>query len=285
MTRTYQRYEKQIMFFFFFFCDSRPRCWLPWHTGLGTTRAAGLQLSSSRRIKIRPPDSSTPPKQPAGSTTAPSTAAPAPTPPPPHSYRQRRATGWRSPRRFWFPAPTRRLPVAITNTTDQVVDLVAFDAVPLPDAIRTLALQAGLNIEFDPKLLNPPPVNGQPVPIPTVTEKWHNVTAMQALTALLDNQDWELLWDAKSHIGRITARNPNALEPLVETGPAAPLQHAHQHHCRSQTHPFRSQRPYPGQPHSTVDYHDHRKGDASRRSAHRQTGHRHPRGADRSPPH
>jgi type IV pilus assembly protein PilQ len=106
---------------------------------------------------------------------------------------------------------------APTNAGDSVVDLVAFDAVPLPDAVRTLALQAGLNIQFDPKLVNVIGPQGQPVPPPNVTEKWHNVTAMQALTALLDNWGWQLVWDPKSKIGRITAKNPNELEPLLET--------------------------------------------------------------------
>ena len=100
---------------------------------------------------------------------------------------------------------------------DEVVDVVAFDTVPLPDAIRTLALQAGLNIEFDPRLLNAVTPDGRPIPPPTVTEKWHKVTAMQALQALLDNWNWELTWNPHTHIGRVTARDPNALEPLLVT--------------------------------------------------------------------
>ena len=111
-------------------------------------------------------------------------------------------------------APPETVPV---STNDNVVDLVAFDAVPLTDAVRTLALQAGLNIQFDPKLVNAVGPNGQPVPPPNVTEKWHNVTAMQALTALLDNWGWQMVWDPKSRIARITTKNPNQLEPLVET--------------------------------------------------------------------
>jgi type II secretory pathway component GspD/PulD (secretin) len=108
-------------------------------------------------------------------------------------------------------------PDALTNTPsgDEVVDLVAFDAVSLPDAIRTLALQAGLNIQFDPKLINGVGPDGRPITPPTVTEKWHKVTAMQALQALLDNWGWQLQWDPRTKIGRVTARDPAALEPLV----------------------------------------------------------------------
>ncbi len=104
-----------------------------------------------------------------------------------------------------------------TNTPsgDEIVDLVAFDAVPLPDAIRTLALQAGLNIQFDPKLVSGVGPDGRPITPPAVTEKWHKITAMQALQALLDNWSWELQWNPRTKIGRVTAKNPAALEPLV----------------------------------------------------------------------
>jgi type II secretory pathway component GspD/PulD (secretin) len=98
---------------------------------------------------------------------------------------------------------------------DEVVELVAFDTVPLPDAIRTLALQAGLNIQFDPKLVNGVGADGKPISPPTVTEKWHKVTAMQALQALLDNYSWQLQWDPRTKIGRVTAKDLAAKEPLV----------------------------------------------------------------------
>lgn len=120
------------------------------------------------------------------------------------------------------PAPVPPLvgtdnPLTNTPSGDEIVDVVAFDAVPLPDAIRTLALQAGLNIEFDPRLLSAVGPDGRLIPPPTVTEKWHKVTAIQALQALLDNWNWQLAFDPHTHIGRITAKDPNALEPLVVT--------------------------------------------------------------------
>jgi type IV pilus assembly protein PilQ len=100
---------------------------------------------------------------------------------------------------------------------DEVVELVKFDDVPLPEAVRTLALQAGLNIQFDPRLLNGVTADGHPVAVPSVTEKWHHVTAMQALTALLENWGWQLVWDPRTKIARVTAKDPTALEPLVVT--------------------------------------------------------------------
>ncbi|MGO8700500.1 MAG: type II secretion system protein GspD [Limisphaerales bacterium] len=100
--------------------------------------------------------------------------------------------------------------------SNDMVDVVV-DGVPLPDAIRTLALQAGLNIQFDPKLLNGVTPDGRPIPPPTVTEKWHNLTAMQALQGLLDNYAWQMTWDSRTRIGRISAKDANMVEPLVVT--------------------------------------------------------------------
>jgi len=94
---------------------------------------------------------------------------------------------------------------------------VSFDGVDLPDAVRTLALQAGLNIQFDPKLVNQKDSTGNPLAPPKVTEKWHNVTAMQALLALLENWGWQMIQDPKSRIARITAKDPLSQEPLITT--------------------------------------------------------------------
>jgi type II secretory pathway component GspD/PulD (secretin) len=107
---------------------------------------------------------------------------------------------------------------AVTATapiSDEVVDVVAFDGVALPDAIRTLALQAGLNIQFDPNLMVT--ADGRPITPPPVTEKWHKLTATQALQALLDNWGWQLTWDPRTKVGRVTKKNLAAKEPLVVT--------------------------------------------------------------------
>ena len=101
-------------------------------------------------------------------------------------------------------------------SSDETVEVVV-DGVPLPDALRTLAVQAGLNIQFDPKLLNGVTADGRPIAPPTVTEKWHNLTAMQAIQGLLDNYGWQMTWDPHTRIGRITAKDANMLEPLVVT--------------------------------------------------------------------
>jgi type II secretory pathway component GspD/PulD (secretin) len=111
--------------------------------------------------------------------------------------------------------------VTLTNEpgTDEVLDTVVFDSIPLPDAVNALALQAGLNIQFDPRLLNAVGPDGHTIPVtpPTITAKWKKVTAKQALTALLDNWGWQLVMDPRNPIGRITAKDLTAPEPLVTT--------------------------------------------------------------------
>jgi hypothetical protein len=104
----------------------------------------------------------------------------------------------------------------ITSTNgDDVADVVAFDDLELPNAVRQLALLANLNIQFDPRLLDVVGPDGRPVPPPKVTEKWKHVTAAQALKALLDNWGWQMVRDPDNPIIRITAKDPKALEPLV----------------------------------------------------------------------
>jgi type II secretory pathway component GspD/PulD (secretin) len=119
------------------------------------------------------------------------------------------------------PEPSATEAVALTNEpgTDEVLETVVFDAIPLTDAVNALALQAGLNIQFDPRLLNTVGPDGHAIPItpPTISAKWKKLTAKQALTALLDNWGWQLVMDPRSPIGRITAKDPAALEPLVTT--------------------------------------------------------------------
>ncbi len=111
--------------------------------------------------------------------------------------------------------------VTLTNMpgSDEVQDVVAFDSIPLDEAVRMLALKAGLNIIFDPKVLSNVGPDGHAVPItmPVISDKWKNVTSKQALISLLDNWSWQLVLDPRSPIGRVTSKDPAALEPLVTT--------------------------------------------------------------------
>lgn len=123
------------------------------------------------------------------------------------------------------PADTSAQPAATPAPADQassapqpgaVIPLIVMDDVPLTDAIKNLARQAGLNYMLDPKVafgqVGP---DGRPVPQPTVSIRWENVTAEQALNALLGNYNLQLTEDVKSKIARITVKDPAAPDPLI----------------------------------------------------------------------
>ena len=70
---------------------------------------------------------------------------------------------------------------------DEVIPLVEMENVRLPEALRQMARKARLNVILDPRL-SAPPFNEL-----TVSVRWENVTAREALMALLDNYDLTLV--------------------------------------------------------------------------------------------
>lgn len=115
------------------------------------------------------------------------------------------------------PSATPVEPVAMqTNTPPggQVEEIIAFDDLPLPEAIRELAKLAALNVQIDPALLNQKAADGTPIPPPSVKEKWKQVTAMQALQALLLNYGWQTQRFANNPMVLIRAKDPDAVGPL-----------------------------------------------------------------------
>jgi type II secretory pathway component GspD/PulD (secretin) len=107
------------------------------------------------------------------------------------------------------PAETNATPVAAN------IPLIQFQDVPLTVAIENLARQAGINYLLDPKIgFGQPDANGQIKAEPTLSIRWENVTAEQALIALLNNYDLQLVQDPKTKIGRITVKDPAAPPPL-----------------------------------------------------------------------
>src|SRR5208282_3615142 len=85
-----------------------------------------------------------------------------------------------------------------------VIPLIVMDDVPLTDAIRNLARQSGINYMLDPRIgfgqVGP---DGRPTAQPNVSIRWENVTAEQALAALLNNYTLQMVEDPKSRIARI----------------------------------------------------------------------------------
>jgi len=105
-----------------------------------------------------------------------------------------------------------------TNTApgDVVEELITFEEIPLPDAIRSLAREAHLNIQFDSKLENQvDPVTHAPIVAPIIKEKWENITTMQAMQALLDKYGWQMKRNPNTSIVTIGTRETNVVEPQV----------------------------------------------------------------------
>ena len=105
-------------------------------------------------------------------------------------------------------------PVSLAQP-NAVIPLIVMDDVPLTDAIRNLARQAGLNYMLDPKIgYGQIGQDGKISPQPSVSIRWENITAEQALVALLNNYTLQLVEDPKSKIARITTKDPAALPQL-----------------------------------------------------------------------
>lgn len=104
---------------------------------------------------------------------------------------------------------------ADTNAPVNVLP-IQFQDVPITTAIENLARLANINYLLDPKIgYGQPDQNGQIKPEPTISVRWENVSARQALLAVLDNYNLQLDEDSKTKIARITIRNPNAPPPLI----------------------------------------------------------------------
>ena len=109
------------------------------------------------------------------------------------------------------PAPLPAAPVSDANApnpSSELVPLILIDDVPLLDAVKNLARQADLNFQFDPRVNA---MSNQP----NVTIRFENVTAEDALNAVLDNYGLTLESDPRTRISKIQPKNPKAEEPLL----------------------------------------------------------------------
>ncbi|MDB6056190.1 MAG: type and secretion system protein [Verrucomicrobiales bacterium] len=108
---------------------------------------------------------------------------------------------------------------AVTNApSEEIAAVIEFNSdTTLPQAVQTLARSAGINIQFDPALINQVKPDGTPMPPPVVNAvRWENITAKQALNALLENYNWRMVQDVSTGISRVTRKDTNS-EPMVTT--------------------------------------------------------------------
>jgi type II secretory pathway component GspD/PulD (secretin) len=107
---------------------------------------------------------------------------------------------------------TNTLVTVSTNTLP-----IQFQDVPLTTAIENLARLAGINYLLDPQIAyGQADQNGKIKTEPTISVRWENITARQALMAVLDNYGLQLVEDPKTQIARITAKDPTA-PPTLST--------------------------------------------------------------------
>jgi hypothetical protein len=104
-----------------------------------------------------------------------------------------------------------------TKAGDTVVPEVVFDAVPLMDALHQLAQMSELNIQFEPAVFHLKGADGTPIPPPVVTERWRQVTPLQAMEALLVNYGWHYGWRMEA-----TTNKPDIAPPGKETNTPRP---------------------------------------------------------------
>jgi len=96
------------------------------------------------------------------------------------------------------------------------IPLIQFSDTALTVAIESLARRAGINYMLDPKIgFGQPDASGQVRVDPTLSIRWENISAENALLALLDNYNLQLIRDKKTGIDRITPKDPLALPPLI----------------------------------------------------------------------
>lgn len=116
-------------------------------------------------------------------------------------------------------SPDAEVALVSTNVSrhpEAIIPSIVMDEVALTDAIKNLARAAGLNYMLDPKVAyGQPGPDGKTALQPLVTLRWENVTAEQALAALLANYNLLLVPDLKTKIARITTKDPTSLPPLM----------------------------------------------------------------------
>jgi type II secretory pathway component GspD/PulD (secretin) len=113
------------------------------------------------------------------------------------------------------PSAAPPAPAAAAPAGPATIPLIQFQDVPLTTAIDNLARQASINYILDPKVgYGQPDERGQLRGQPNISIRWENLTAEQALNALITTYGLQLVQDPKTKIARVTVKDPAAAEPL-----------------------------------------------------------------------
>ncbi len=165
----------------------------------------------------------TPPAAPAATVTETTTTTTAPPPAPAATTNESTSAATSNETAVAGATTPPAAPAATTNVSPSAatsnaqasapasIPLIQFQDVPITTAIENLTRQAGINYLLDPKIgYGQPDQNGQVKPEPTLSIRWENITAAQALSALLDNYGLQIVEDRRTHISRITTKDPTA---------------------------------------------------------------------------
>ncbi len=119
-------------------------------------------------------------------------------------------------------AATNADPSKISGQASSIIPIVVMDEVPLLDAIKNVARLRDLKYKIDSAVsAGQTDQNGNPAPQPNVSLRWTNVTAHQALSALLNNYNLRLV-EKPGETARIVPCDLRSTKVVVD--PAVGLQ-------------------------------------------------------------
>ena len=104
-------------------------------------------------------------------------------------------------------------PAPVAGQADSVIPVIHFVDVTLVDAVESLARQMQLNYVIDPNLLAELQV------APTLSIRWENLTARQALTAILESRALQLQENPQTGVARIVKITPATAIQTKSAGP------------------------------------------------------------------
>ena len=113
-----------------------------------------------------------------------------------------------------YMAPVLTYRSAGNVSSKPVIPLIVIDSVPLPVAITNLARQAGIDFRLAPHLFEDKA--GHPQHDPEVSIRWENLTAEEALYALLSNYNLQMEGRAPGQPFLIRAKSADELPIIID---------------------------------------------------------------------